>query len=348
MSRPGFHLLLIPAVCLLLFACASQQPVADVEPASFVHEIGEGPLPWTDQGFDNSAEKFTFALFSDLTGGEREGIFSVAIEQLRLLRPELIVSVGDLIEGGTTDREQLAGEWDSFDQRAKRARAPVFYAGGNHDLTNPVMWEVFDERYGKRYYHFVYKNTLFLILDTEDNTLQEQWELKKIRDEAMQTIEDEGWGVFYETNYGKSPLRAYGMVGDEQAAYFREVIARYPDVLHTFVISHKPTWEQEGEVNFSTLEAALSDRPYTVFFGHEHDYQYEQRHGRDYIGLGTTGGVQNTSKGMPIDHVTLVTVSGSGVDIANLRMSGIFGKDGSLPLNGDDMCFDARKCGAPD
>ena len=48
---------------------------------------------------------------------------------------------------------------------------------------------------------------------------------------------------------------------------------------------------------------------------------------------------------MPIDHVTLVTVSGSGVDIANLRMSGIFGKDGRIPLNGEEMCFDVHQCG---
>jgi predicted phosphodiesterase len=346
-GRDAFKLI-APLFSLFLFACAASQPVSDPAPESFQHDFSEGQNPWTKQAFDNGKEKFTFAVFSDLTGGEREGVFKVAIEQLRLLRPELIVSVGDLIEGGTTDREQLAREWDSFDQRAERARAPVYYTGGNHDLTNPVMWEVFEERYGKRYYHFVYKNTLFLVLNTEDNTPQEQWELKKNRDEAMQAIADEGWGIFKETDYGKSPLRGYGNVGDEQAAYFREVIARYPDVLHTFVIMHKPTWEQEGEVNFATLENALSDRPYTVFYGHEHDYQYDRRLGRDYICLGTTGGVQNKSKDMAIDHVTLVTVSKSGVDIANLRMSGIFGKDGSLPLNGDDMCFAARECEAPD
>jgi hypothetical protein len=48
---------------------------------------------------------------------------------------------------------------------------------------------------------------------------------------------------------------------------------------------------------------------------------------------------------MAIDHVSLVTVSETGVDIANLRLSGIFGKDGRIPLDGEDLCFDVRACG---
>lgn len=332
---------------LLLASCATQQPgAAAPDPDPFQHELGEGPLPWTGQSFDNRPEKFTFALFSDLTGGERDGVYEVAVEQLRLLRPELILSVGDLIEGGTTDREQLQREWESFDTRAQRARAPVFRTGGNHDLTNPVMWEVFEERYGRRYYHFIYKNTLFLVMDTEDSTPEQQWQLNTIRNRSLKAVEEKGWDVFRETEYGKSDIRKYGWVGESQAGYFRDVINRNPEVLHTFVILHKPAWERDDERNFASVEDALSGRPYTVFYGHEHSYLHETRHGRDYIRLGTTGGTQNPRKEMAVDHVTLVTVTEDGVDIANLRMSGIFGKDGKIPLAGEDLRFDVRECGS--
>jgi hypothetical protein len=91
-------------------------------------------------------------------------------------------------------------------------------------------------------------------------------------------------------------------------------------------------------------ESALSQRPYTVFYGHEHAYLHQQRYGRDYIRLATTGGVQNLKKDMAVDHVTLVTVSEEGIDIANLRMSGIFDKTGKIPLNGEELCFEVRKC----
>jgi len=92
----------------------------------------------------------------------------VAIDQINLLRPEFILSVGDLINGGTEDRDQLTKEWDSLDNRASKAKAPFFHLGGNHDLTNVVMRKVWSERYGPRYYHFVYQDVLFLMLDSED------------------------------------------------------------------------------------------------------------------------------------------------------------------------------------
>jgi hypothetical protein len=109
---------------------------------------------------------------------------------------------------------------------------------------------------------------------------------------------------------------------------------------------HKPAWERPNEENFSTVETALKDRPYTVFNGHVHSYQYLQRHGRDYIRLATTGGVQDADEAMAIDHVTLVTVSDTAVDIANLRLSGIFDKIGKIPAGGEDLCFEAAVCGS--
>jgi hypothetical protein len=329
---------LVLLLTALLSACATA-------PLPFEHDVAGPATPWTDGRFDDADGKFTFAVFSDLTGGERDGVFEVAVAQLRLLRPELILSVGDLIEGGTKDRDRLAAEWDSFDERATRARAPLFRTGGNHDLTNPVMWEVWEERYGRRYYHFRYKDTLFLVLDTEDNPPDFQEYIHRIRSEADRVVEQEGWGAWAETEYGRLEERKTGRVGAEQAAYFRDVIAANPDVRHTFLLMHKPAWERPGEETFATIEAALSDRPYTVFFGHVHSYQYEQRRGRDYIRLATTGGVQIEGRPNAFDHVTLVTVDDAGVDIANLRLDGILDKTGRIPAGGEALCFEAARCG---
>ncbi len=335
---------LLGYLLLFLAACASSTPVEQAS-QTFRHDIEGEATPWTHKTFDDEREKFTFALFSDLTGGEREGVFNVAIAQLNLLRPELIVNVGDLIEGGTTDEARLAREWGSFDERAGEARAPVFYTGGNHDLTNPDMWQVFEERYGRRYYHFIYKDVLFLVLDTEDNPPEFQRDFFRIRAEAIEVIEREGWDALPGTEYGRMVERKSGRISPEQAAYFREVVAQNPQVRWTFVLMHKPAWERPDEENFSTVEAALEGRPYTVFYGHVHSYQYVQRHGRDYIRLATTGGVQDAGKEMAVDHVTLVTVSETGVDIANLRLSGIFDKSGRIPAGGENLCFEAAICG---
>lgn len=345
----------LPALLILLLAsaCSTQPPAGPAaestgDPTSelFRHDFAGGPVPWTDVAFDNDPEIFTFALFSDLTGGEREGVFAVAVEQLRLLRPELILNVGDLTEGGTDDRVQLERQWDSFDDRAQRARAPVFHTGGNHDLGSPLQWDVWEQRYGRRYYHFIYKDTLFLVLDTEDNPAEFQQYIDAIRTEADAVVAERGWDALPETAYGQLEERVTGRVSAEQAAWFEGVIAANPDVRHTFLLMHKPAWERPNEENFARIEAALADRPYTVFHGHVHAYGYEQRQGRDYIRLATTGGVQIEGAEQAFDHVTLVTVSDDGVDIVNLRLDGILDKTGRIPAGGETLCFEAAKCGA--
>jgi len=310
----------------------------------FQQDLSGQVLPWTNENFDAAGDKFTFAVFSDLTGGEREGIFEIAVAQLNLLRPELIINVGDLIEGSTEDPIDIDSQWDSFDERADKAKAPVFYVGGNHDLTGEFLQSVWDERYGPSYYHFVYKNTLFLVMDTEDNTPEKMQEIFAARNDALKVAEEEGWDAFAETKYVNMPENAAGNISLEQSQYFQAAIAENPDVLWTFLFMHKSPWLREDLTAFTDIEDALADRPYTVFNGHVHVYEQIERRGRDYIRLATTGGVQLPDEGRSMDHVTLVTVSESGADIANLLMEGILDKTGHIPLGGDDVCFESTEC----
>jgi hypothetical protein len=300
--------------------------------------------PWTDQDFDAADDKFTFAVFADLTGGERDRVFEIAVAQLNLLRPELIMNVGDLIEGDSKDEAGLHEEWDSFDERAGEALAPIFYAGGNHDLTGQMLRDVWEERYGSRYYHFVYKDVLFLVMDTEDNTPDRMQEIFELRNQAVEVYKKEGPEAFAQTEYGNLPERTAGTIGAEQSAYIQRAITDNADVRWTFLFLHKPAWKKEGEETFAAIEKALSERPYTVFTGHIQAMGYEQRHGRDYIRVATTGGEQFPDAGRSADHVTLVTVTGSGVDIAHLLLSGVLDKTGKIPLDGDDVCFEVAVC----
>lgn len=310
----------------------------------FRHDISGEVKPWIHEDFDAADDKFTFAVFSDLTGGERPGVFEIAVEQLSLLRPELILNVGDLIQGGMGSREEFARQWDSFDERASRASAPVFYVGGNHDLFDRTLQSVWDERQGRRYYHFVYKDVLFLALNTEDIPPERLQEISTLRNEAFRTLAAEGMGRGRLGELFTWPESSAGNITAEQSEYFQQVIADNPDVRWTFLFMHKAAWEREGEENFAAIESALADRRYTVFHGHLHAYRYLERHGRDYIRLATTGGGQRSGFGRSMDHVTLVTVDDSGVDIANVLMSGILDKTGHIPLDGDDFCFEAAAC----
>jgi hypothetical protein len=304
--------------------------------------------PWTHEEFDAGDDKFTFAVFADLTGGERDKVFDIAVAQLNLLRPELIMNVGDLIEGDSADEAGLNAEWELFDDRAKRAHAPLFYAGGNHDLTGEMLQRVWEQRYGRRYYHFEYKDVLFLVLDTEDNTPERVQEIFELRNEAIATYKAEGAEAFEASAYARLPERKAGTIGQRQSDYFVHILEHHADVRWTFLFMHKPAWKKDGESTFAAIEAALANRPYTVFYGHEQAYGYEERLGRDYIRLATTGGEQYPEYGRSMDHVTLVTIDDTGVDIANLLLSGILDKTGRIPLDGDKICFEQAACADPE
>src|SRR5271167_2369447 len=70
--------------------------------------------PWTNLRLNDAPETFHFIVVSDRTGGHRARIFSQAVEQINMLQPAFVVSVGDLIEGYKKDPALLAGEWKEF------------------------------------------------------------------------------------------------------------------------------------------------------------------------------------------------------------------------------------------
>jgi len=329
---------MIVMVLFLTFACQPQRK-------PFAHDFSTGPVPWLGEKFDHAEGKFTFAIVTDLNGGERPGIFEIAVEQLNLLRPELIVTVGDLVEGASSNADSIHAEYENFDNRARKAKAPLFHVGGNHDLTDPVMRQVWKDRYGAHYYYFIYKDVLFLMLDTEDHTDARRQEIHEARQAAIKTLDGPEPEKARDMRYFKMPERVTGNIGKEQAAYFQKVIADHPDVKWTFLFMHKPVWQREGEGSLQPLEQALSARPYSVFNGHFHAYSHTAKNNADYMILGTTGGHQDETNQNAFDHVTLVTMTAEGPAIANLRLDGILDKTAHLPLNGDSLCFQASRCG---
>lgn len=44
---------------------------------------------------------------------------------------------------------------------------PFFFVVGNHDMGNDVMLDVWHTQRGRDYYHFAYRDVLFLVLNME-------------------------------------------------------------------------------------------------------------------------------------------------------------------------------------
>jgi hypothetical protein len=261
-----------------------------------------------------------------------------------MLRPDLIMSIGDLIEGGTEDPDRLKHELDSFDNRVVKAGIPFFHAGGNHDLTNPVMRKFWTERYGRTYYHFRYQDVLFLVLDSEDYNEDRMWEIYKARAEAIKLLDGPNPQEAQKSAYFAMKERVTGEINSAQSEYFERVIAENNDVKWTFLFMHKPVWQREGPGGLGRIEKALGNRPYTVFNGHLHKYSHTLRNNRDYIMVATTSGGQDAKSDMAFDHVTLVSIGKGEPSIVNLRLEGILDKTARVPLGGDTLCFQASRC----
>jgi 3',5'-cyclic AMP phosphodiesterase CpdA len=262
--------------------------------------------PWTSLKLNNSPDTFHFAVVSDRTGGHRARIFSQAIEQLNMLQPAFVVSVGDLIEGYTKEPAALAEQWKELQGYVHKLQMPFFYVPGNHDVANAVEAKEWEARFGRRYYHFLYKDVLFLILCTDDP---------------------------YE--HGSE-----GRMSKEQAAWADKVLKENAKARWTIVALHKPIWTQKNleKSGWLDIEKALAGRSYTVFAGHIHRYQKFTRNGMSYYQLATTGGVSKM-RGLAygeFDHIAWVTMKQGGPVIANILLDGIYPENMQMPITAED------------
>lgn len=333
--------MLLLASALVFAACVSGG--GPDEPGEPVFEAGEGAHAWTHLDFANDPDDFQFVVVTDRTGGHRPGVFPQILERVNLLQPELVMSVGDYIEGYSEDRATVEAEWAEIDAMIGTLEAPFFHVAGNHDYSNETMAEVWHERMGRSYYHFVYRRVLFVALNSEDPPPRKTPESEAAWAQLRQIGATEGLEAANRFIRENELVRAsFGSVSDAQVEWVRSVLAEHSDARWTFVFTHKPMWEY-GVPNFEAIEAALGDRGYTVFAGHKHSYDHRERRGRDYMRLGTTGGGwDERSDGRAFDHITWVTMRDDGPVFAHLVATGILAKDG-VPdvIPGAEFCGDA-------
>lgn len=309
-----------------------------------------GSLPWTSLEALDADAQFHFVVITDRTGGERRGPWPDAMNKINLMQPAFVVSVGDLIQGGTEDRSQIHKEWTELTEMVGELQSPFFYVAGNHDYSNEVMAAEWSERFGPSYYGFKYKDALFVVLNS--------------------------------SLFGTSEAQPEAWIEDHerQAAWLADTLAQHQDVRWTYVFVHHPFWRDfwwrrlhnngwegepgyapdsryaGGEESWAEVESLLDSRDYTVFAGHTHTYEYEadddSAHVHERISLATTGGGSTIRMGennerssilrgpgfAEFDHFVWVTMTDDGPVIANMLLSGILEKDfphyfKSAPMN---------------
>lgn len=283
--------------------------------------------PYTHLNYFDDPDEFRFAIIPDRFGADYRakdyhtdfrGGFTNAIRVVNLLRPNFVMTIGDLIPYGWTSEASVRQQHRELKEELKKVEPPFFYVVGNHDncpsmknlpQASEISTRVWKDNWGPdTYYSFVYRNCLFIALNTIDEVTLDA----KHRD-----------------------------ISDRQYAWFASELEKHPDVRWTFVFMHQPgVWTTPRWLDFE--KKSLVSRKYTVFAGDWHEYLHVRRHDHDYYVLATAGGCAGgglAGKDMDkrgvlfgraygeLDHVMWVTVTKDGPVIANIDVTGVLNHD---------------------
>ena len=272
------------------------------------------PLPKGD-------DVFHFIVFGDRTGGPAEGIkiLAQAVEDANLLDPDLVMTVGDLVNGYNQTSEWMK-QMEEFQFTMSKLKMPWFPVAGNHDIYwrrkdaknsefKPLREheENYEKHFGPLWYWFEHKNTGFLTL-----------------------FSDEGHPDGRERNFGD---RQQQQISNTQLKWIAAELEKMKRLQHIFVFLHHPFWwgERYPGNNWDEVHKLLvaNGNVRAVLAGHIHQMRYDGvRDGIGYYALATTGG--SLTPGMQYEYYGLlhqfnvVTVRSNGFSMASIPVGGVF------------------------
>lgn len=232
-------------------------------------------------------ETLRFAIIGDRTGSHDLGVWGQVLREAESLRPEFMITVGDMIEGYTEDSTTLVNEWSELHDLVGGLSMPIHFTPGNHDITSPGMLESYLANAGEPYYSFDRRGVHLVVIDNSA-----------------------GAG-------GPSlPL------SDEQFEWLSNDLAQHEDARATLVFCHKPFFFASlglGKTH-RLHDLFLAHGVDVVYSGHFHRYFAGEYDGIKYISLGSSGGGITERPDELGYHFAWVTVDNEGVHTSPIAM----------------------------
>ena len=263
------------------------------------------PLPKGD-------DVFHFVVYGDRTGGPPDGIsiLEKAVRETNLLDPDLVMTVGDLVQG-YNDQPAWMTQMREYRGVMRDLKMPWYPVAGNHDIywrggkTPPGHHEQdFEKHFAPLWYWFAHKNAGFVVL---------------FSDEGDPKTNRKGWQA-----------QAVNRFSETQLAWLEKTLVEAQALDHVFVFLHHPRWRTDyyRDSNWSRAHELLAKagNVSAVFAGHMHRRRYHgKRDGIEYFTLAAVGG------GMPFNvpgsghlhHMDVVTVRKAGFRVATIPVGSV-------------------------